>query len=142
MAMMILGLFPFHLRTLPYHTFGQRLSWRHPGNSRVGANPARQFLGPDEDTITLGGQLMTAVTGGPSQVSTLRVMADTGKAWPLIEGTGRFFGLYLITGLDETRRTFFADGAAREMDFELTLVLADDRQVDNLASASTLLSLL
>ena len=35
-------------------------------------------------------------------------MADTGDAWPLIEGTGRIYGLYVIESLQTTRTLFFS----------------------------------
>ena len=51
----------------------------------------------------------------------LQAMADTGDAWPLIEGTGRIYGLYVIESLQTTRTLFFQDGAARRIDFSLSL---------------------
>ena len=62
--MMTLGLFVFMLKTVPYQELQLQRSWRFPSNSRVGVRPALQFLGPDNDTITLSGVLLPEITGG------------------------------------------------------------------------------
>ncbi|MNJ73486.1 Phage P2 GpU [compost metagenome] len=48
-------------------------------------------------------------------------MAFTGSAWPLIEGTGAIYGMYVITSIQETRTEFFKDGKARKIEFTLNL---------------------
>lgn len=132
MVMMILGLFPFTLGTLPYQQLQQQLKWRLPGNSRVGQRPAYQFMGRDEETITMPGTLMPELTGGDTSLAMLELMADQGKAWPLIEGTGTIYGFYAIESLDTTRSEFFADGKAQRIDFTLTLKRIDDTLMDSL----------
>lgn len=124
--MMTLGFFVFTRLTLPYQSQQHELAWRHPSQSRVGARPASQYLGPDDETITLGGVLLPEITGGRLTLEALRKMADTGKAWPLIEGTGVMHGLFVIESLSTTRTEFFADGAARRIEFTLKLKRVDD----------------
>lgn len=131
MVMMTLGLFPFTLGTLPYQQLQQQLKWRLPGNSRVGLRPAYQFLGRDEETITLPGSLMPEMTGGDAALALLVLMADQGKAWPLIEGTGAIYGFYAIESLDTTRSEFFADGKAQRIDFTLVLKRVDNSLLDS-----------
>ena len=111
--MMALGMFIFSLETLAYQELQRQTDWRHGTTSRIGTNPARQFLGRGEDTITLPGVLLPALAGTPLSLDTLRYMADTGKAWPLVEGTGRILGIWVIESITETRTLFFQDGAAR-----------------------------
>lgn len=126
--MMTYGLFVFALGTVPYQELQRQIAWRHPATQRVGAAPAHQFLGKDEETITLSGSLLPELTGGRLSLAALEQMADGGRAWPLIEGTGTNYGLFVITALNTTRTLFFADGAARRIDFQLTLKrIADDR---------------
>ena len=84
--MMALGMFVFSLHTLAYQELQQETEWRHPSTNRVGAAPARQFLGRGDDTITLPGVLLPELAGTMLSLDTLRQMADTGKAWPLVEG--------------------------------------------------------
>lgn len=119
--MMALGLFVFSLKTLPYQDMQQSVSWRHPTSSRVGQRPASQFIGVDNETITLNGVLLPELIGGRFTLFFLRKMADQGMAWPLIEGTGSLFGWFVIDSLNVTKSVFFRDGAARRIEFTLTL---------------------
>ncbi|MFP7605316.1 phage tail protein [Serratia quinivorans] len=119
--MMILGMFPFALQTTPYQTSNQANTWRHVKNDRVGRSPRYQYIGPDEEPITLSGTLYPEISGGDVSLTTLETMAYTGRAWPLIEGTGKIYGMYVIDGLTQNRTEFFQDGKARKIDFTLSL---------------------
>lgn len=119
--MMALGMFVFSLRTAAYQELQRVTNWRHPSNSRVGSTPAYQFTGKGEDTITLKGEIYHELTWLRSTIDILRQMANTGKAYTLIEGTGYFYGLVIIESLDETKTYFFKDGAARKTEFTITL---------------------
>jgi phage protein U len=132
--MMALGMFVFGLPTLAYQELQRQTEWRHPSTSRIGARPARQYIGPGEDSITLPGLLVPELTGETLSLDALRIMADTGKAWPLIEGTGKIYGLWIIDSLQETRTLFFADGASRRIEFTLSLKRVDEGRVDLLGT--------
>ncbi|MBI2306108.1 MAG: phage tail protein [Rhodocyclales bacterium] len=124
--MMALGLFVFGLHTVPYQQLQRQMSWRHPSVSRVGRRPARQFTGPGDDVITLSGVLYPELTGGKISLAALQAMANEGKAWPLIEGTGIFYGLFVIEEISQTDSLFFADGAPRKIEFSMKLTRVDD----------------
>lgn len=130
MAMLCLGLFVFGLYSAPYQSFQHQLAWRHPSNSRVGLRPARQYIGPDDEGITLQGVLLPEISGGQPSLDVLRAMGDTGDAWVLIDGNGTLYGLFVIESLNATKTVFFADGAARRIEFTLTLKRVDDDAVD------------
>jgi hypothetical protein len=132
--MMALGMFVFGMHTLAYQEFQRQNAWRHGSTSRIGARPARQYLGPGDETITLPGVLLPEIAGSVLSLDTLRVMADTGKAWPLIEGTGRIYGIYVIEDMSETKTVFFSDGAARRIEFTLKLTRVDESRVDLLGA--------
>jgi phage protein U len=133
--MMALGMFIFSLETLVYQELQRQTEWRHGSTSRIGTNPARQFLGRGDDSITLPGVLLPALAGTPLSLDTLRYMADTGKAWPLVEGTGRILGIWVIESINESRTLFFQDGAARRIEFTIALKRIDDGRVDLLGAA-------
>ena len=133
--MMALGMFVFGMHTLAYQELQRQTDWRHGSTSRIGTNPARQFMGKGEDAITLPGVLLAEIAGSQISLDVIRQMADTGKAWPLIEGSGRIYGLWVIDSLSETRTLFFRDGAARRIEFSLSLKRIDDGQVDKLGAA-------
>jgi hypothetical protein len=61
-------------------------------------------------------------------------MGDSGKAWPLIDGAGRVYGLFIIDGLNETKSVFLANGQAKRIDFDLSLKRVDDNRVDLLGN--------
>lgn len=133
--MMALGMFVFSLETLAYQEFQRQTEWRHGSTNRIGTNPARQYLGRGDDSITLPGVLLPALAGSQLSLDALRTMADTGKAWPLVEGTGKIYGTWIIESLSETRTLFFRDGQARRIEFTLSLKRIDDGRVDLLGSA-------
>lgn len=122
---LILGYFVFCLHTLAYQDLQRQLAWRHPSTPRIGARPAHQYLGPDDETLTLTGTLHPEFAGTRLSLTLLQALADTGKAWPLIQGDGTLYGYYLITGLNTTGTLHFQDGAPRRIDFTLTLKRTD-----------------
>ena len=134
--MLALGMFVFSLHTLAYQEMQRQTDWRHPSTARVGAQPARQFLGRGEDAITLPGLLLPELAGTALSLDALRQMADTGKAWPMVEGSGRLYGLWVIDSLTETRTLFFLDGTPRRIEFSLSLKRIDDGSIDLLGAAA------
>ena len=75
--MMVLGLYVFMLRTVPYQELLYQRSWRHAANSRVNRRPSTQFLGPDNDMLTLSGDngRQTVVAGSGADGRTGKSMA-------------------------------------------------------------------
>ncbi|WP_145530107.1 phage tail protein [Yersinia alsatica] len=124
--MLALGMFIFMRQTLPYQNFQRNAEYRWPSNSRVGQRDAFQFLGIGEEKITLGGVLYPELTGGKITMTTLRLMAEEGRAWPLLDGSGTIYGMYVINNVSETDSVFFADGTPRKIDFTLTLTRVDE----------------
>ena len=134
--MLSLGMFVFSLSTLAYQELQRQTNWRHASNSRVGAPPALQFVGRGDDTITLPGIILPELAGSVLSLDALRLMANTGKAWPMVEGTGRIYGLWVIESLSETKTVFFRDGTPRRIEFTLTLKRTDDDRIDLLGAAT------
>lgn len=134
--MMTLGMFVFMLKTVPYQELQLQRSWRFPANSRVGLRPSLQFLGPDNDTLTLSGVLLPEITGGRLTLYALEQIAELGRAWPLIEGSGTIYGMYVIESLSQTKAEFFSNGECRRIEFTLTLKRADESLADMFGSLS------
>ncbi|MDD2059071.1 phage tail protein [Pseudomonas sp. GD03860] len=128
--MLALGMFVFSLHTLAHQQLQRQTEWRHATNARIGAHPGSQFLGRGEDEITLPGTLLPELAGSLVSLDEIRGMANTGKSWALVEGTGRVYGLYVITSISETRTLFFQDGTARRIEFSLSLKRVDEGRVD------------
>lgn len=130
--MMSLGQFVFSLTTLAYQDLQRQTAWRHAANSRVGARPARQYLGPGDDNITLSGLVALEFTRNTASLDQIRTMADTGKAWPLVDGAGYVYGQWVIEGLTTTNTLFMANGIPLRVEFQLTLTRVDDDRTDTL----------
>lgn len=123
--MMILGMFVFGLSTLAYQELQRQTDWKHPSNAVVGARDASQFTGKGEDTITLSGWVAPELTGSLYSLDALRLMADTGKAWILIQGTGRILGNFVITSIKEGKTYLTKNGEPARVDFTITLKRVD-----------------
>jgi phage protein U len=130
--MLALGLFVFSIHTVAYQEFQRSMQWRHPSNSRVGARPAYQYIGPGEETITLPGWIATELIGTPLSLMVIEQMANTGKAYTLISGLGLVHGVFVIEQMTETKSVFFSNGAARRIDFTISLKRIDDSLVDKM----------
>ncbi|HEI6972712.1 TPA: phage tail protein [Yersinia enterocolitica] len=124
--MLSLGLFVFMRQTTPYQNMNRNIDYRWPTNNRIGLRPAAQFLGVDSEKITLSGVLLPELTGGKLSLLALELMAAQGKAWPLIEGDGTIYGMFVIESLSQTGTLFFANGSARRIEFTLKLLRIDE----------------
>ena len=97
-----------------------------PSNSRIGKRDAFQFLGVGEEKITLSGELYPEITGGKLTLTAVRLMAEEGRAWPLLSGNGMIYGMYVINSVSETGAEFFTDGSPRKITFNLALTRVDE----------------
>ncbi|MBF0169056.1 MAG: phage tail protein [Alphaproteobacteria bacterium] len=119
--LMSLGLYVFGMNTAPFETLKRSTQSRWESQNRVGKGPAKQFLGPGDDTITIDGALALDLTGGPENLDKLREMASSGKAWILTAGTGEVLDAWFITSVDETRSHMYANGRPRLIEFAIQL---------------------
>lgn len=124
--MMSLGMFVFALPTLAYDELKRRTDFRHARSPRIGARDATQFVGPGDDSISLSGTAFAELSDGAASLDSLRAMGDSGDVWPLVDGAGRVYGAFVIEGVDEGQKFFFADGTPRQIDFTLDLLRVDE----------------
>lgn len=124
--MLALGMFVFMLHTLPYQSLQRSAEYRWPTNDRIGLRAAPQFLGQGDEKITLTGTLLPEITGGRLSLDALRLMADQGRAWSLIGGNGAIYGMFVVESLSDEHSEFFANGAARKIEFTLSLKRVDE----------------
>lgn len=124
--MLALGFFVFMRQTLPFQSMQRDAEYRWPSNSRIGKRDAFQFLGVGEEKITLSGELYPEITGGKLTLTAVRLMAEEGRAWPLLSGNGMIYGMYVINSVSETGAEFFSDGSPRKITFNLALTRVDE----------------
>lgn len=120
-----LGQFAFGIDTLAFDKLVRSSTWRHPSNSRVGARPARQSLGPGDETLGLTGVLAPEFRGTAKSLDDLREMADQGKAWALVGGES-ILGAWVIESLQQTGTHYTPGGRPRRIEFDLKLARVDD----------------
>lgn len=121
-----LGMFAFSVPTLAYDELQRRADWQHARAPRVGARDASQYVGPGDDKVSLNGTAFAELSDGEASLDELRTMADSGDAWPLVDGTGRVYGAFVIVGIDQRKKFFLPDGTARQIDFGIDLMLVED----------------
>ncbi|HBV7599011.1 TPA: phage tail protein [Escherichia coli] len=134
--MMIYGMFVFQLSTLPHQQIQQSRNWRHVKNERINRSASWQYIGAGDDTITLSGLLYPEITGGEVSLTALTSQAYVGRPWPLIDGVGQIYGMYIITGLNTTRSELDRYGRARKIEFTVTFERVDEDLRERLQSSS------
>lgn len=127
--LIMLGQFAFGINTLAFDKLVRSSTWRHPSNSRVGARPARQSLGPGDETIALTGVLAPEFRGTAKSLDSLREMANQGKAWAMVGGES-VFGAWVIENLQQTGTHYTIDGRPRRIEFDLKLARVDDMRAE------------
>lgn len=123
--LMVLGMFVFGMKSLPYQEFQRRMSWRHATSERHTERPAAQYVGLGEDTVSLTGVLVPEVAGSFSAIDNLVDMASTGDNWPLLDGAGQIWGSYRIENIDLRGTSIISGGIARRTEFAVDLVRQD-----------------
>jgi phage protein U len=119
--MMSLGTFRFGVNKASYQTFTRTAGYRWGRQDRLGRQPAMQFLGPDTQEMVLAGTIYPHFKGGLRQVELMRLVARAGNPLLLCDGLGWVWDRWVITGVEETKSVFMADGAPRKIEFVLTL---------------------
>jgi len=134
--MMVYGLFVFALDTLPYQQLRQSRSWRYVKNERVGRSAKWQYVGSGENQVTLSGTLYPEITGGNLSLGAVATMAYAGLPWPLIDGVGTIYGMYVLTGLEQTHQELDRYGNAKKIEFSISLQRVDEDAREKMQSAS------
>ena len=137
--LMAFGFFIFDLRTAAYDELQRQTQWRHASQEPIGRRPSYQYLGPGADIITLNGTLYPEITSGRVTLDLLRIMAEGGKGWPLIEGTGRLYGFWAVTDIQETSSELMRDGSPQKITFSVQLTRVDETRLDLLGTATNAL---
>lgn len=131
--MMTLGYFVFERKTIAPQQTQHTITWRHSTNNRIGARPSSQFLGAGDETKVLSGVLMPEFTGGEPSLNEITAMAETGKAYPLIDGSGNMHGFFVIEKITAGRSELVGNGAARKIEFSIELKRIDEQNTQQIA---------
>lgn len=118
-VMLQLGSYQFGLSTAAYQELLRRSGYRWASQDRFGQAPARQYTGPESETIELTGVIYAEFRGGTGQLDVIRALAKKGLPQRLIDGTGRLMGRWVIESVEETQSMFAAKGYPRKQEFTL-----------------------
>ncbi|WP_428243412.1 phage tail protein [Gynuella sp.] len=128
--MMLLGPVVFSIDTGAYEKLQHSTSYQWASQTRLGhpffkhlgvGGPARQYIGPGDDSISLNGTIYPQYKGGIRQLSLVRLTAGIGVAMPLLDGNGFVYGRWIIENVQETKSVFFADGIPKKIEFSVSL---------------------
>lgn len=137
MALMALGLFVFDAqKTVAPQSINRQSGFDYASAKPIGSAPFYQFMGEGAESLSLSGDLYPSFTGGKFNLTILRNMAKTGKAYILMTGYGEVLGHYIIQSLMESQSQFFNDGAAQKISFSLELKRYTHRRDERLANLS------
>jgi phage protein U len=126
--MLTLGEFVFWALGTSYDAIERDTKWRVATHKRVGQRPLLQFVGPDDDLITIPGTLYPQLTSGAESIEQLRALGDAGESLPLVDEAGWVYGLWAISQVRETQRHIMG-GKAQRIDFTVSLVRDDDSAI-------------
>lgn len=128
-----LGLFVFETTTAAFDELSRKSGYRFGTGNTVGTRPHMQYIGQDNDDISLSGTLYPEITKGIVSLDELRDMASTGKTYALMNGNGYYYGMCYIIDISETQTHLLEDGSSRKIGFSLSLKLADDSEREEVA---------
>lgn len=130
MAIMALGQFVFTLSDLAFNELQRQRQWNYAENAVATGRAKKQYIGQGEENITLNGNIYQEHGMGKREsLDELATMADSGQGYTLVDGSGYIYGVYIITGLDETKSFLIEVGVPRKIDFSLKLVRVDDDKI-------------
>ena len=129
-----LGLFVFEPFKVAFDELQQKINYRDGTGNAVGVRPRMQYIGPDNDTISFSGVVYPELAGSNvASIDELIAMGNTGKTYALLDGTGRFYGMFYIESINRNQSHLLTNGSPRKIGFDITLKLQDDSNRESVA---------
>lgn len=128
--MMMLGPIRFYVGGPAYQQLQRNTQYTWASQQRLGdpvlkylglGGPALQYIGPGGDSLTLNGTMYPPDHGSSLHLTLMRLSAGLGIALPLVDGSGMVWGRWIIESISDTRSMFLSDGAARKIEFNMSL---------------------
>jgi len=127
-VMLALGAYRFSIDTAAHQTLSRTSEYRWQSQDRLGREPAQQFVGAGNQTISLQGVIYPHYKGGLGQIDDLRDEAGQGVPLLLIDGMGWIYDLWVIKSISESQSALITDGRAQKIEFTVELAFYGDDQ--------------
>lgn len=129
-----LGLFVFEPFKVAFDELQQKINYRYGTGNAVGVRPRMQYIGPDNDTISFSGVVYPELAGSNvASIDELIAMGNTGKTYALMDGMGRFYGMFYIESINRNQSHLLTNGSPRKIGFDISLKLQDDNNREAVA---------
>ncbi|WP_067517824.1 phage tail protein [Endozoicomonas ascidiicola] len=125
-----LGRFAFGLDTGSVDSLSRNWSFRWASQERLGLNPAKQFTGLGDQTLSISGMIFPGEIGEAYFVEELAKEAGTGNPLLLVtnvKDVGQVLGYWCINSCQETSGNLDYQNKARTISFSLSLSFYGDR---------------
>ena len=119
--LMTLGEYVFDVDSAAYDEMRRSAEYRWAAQERLGRSPARQWVGPGEETIRLSGAIYPIRRTAAEELNALRGQARKGEPLRMTLGTGEILGLWTVERIRETGSAFLPGGVPRKVEFEVEL---------------------
>lgn len=122
-ALMALGPHVFEVLPLNYQELDRTTETVWASVPRLGARPARQFVGYGDDTLTISGVLFPEALGGRGAFEAIR--ATQAAATPIMlvgfgtASAGRVWGRVIILSVHDRQESIGRDGAGEILTYEI-----------------------
>lgn len=124
-VMMQLGFLQFSLDKATYQRLSRSTEYRWARLPRIGSNDAMQFTGYGPETIEIEGVIYPHFRGGLKQVDKMRTQASIGIPLPLVTGSGRVLGLWVVETISEGQEIFAKRGIPLRQEFTMRIARYD-----------------
>lgn len=120
--MLSFGKYVFAVNTTSYQQLQRTVGATWTATERLNTTPALHATGFPASTITLCGVIYPKTALELSAFSALRTQAQQLTPHWLVDGSGKVWGQWVITRLQETQTLFWSNGQPRQITFDVQLM--------------------
>ena len=119
--MMALGSFVFELRSASCQQVRKSYEYRWSNVDVVSGNTVLQSIGIGSEKIDLEGVIYPNFAKYATQITEMKLLAESQKPQLLVDGKGQIHGNYVIKQIDETQSFLDKYGTPQKIEFKISL---------------------
>jgi len=121
MTLMTLGGVPFEAYPFNTHEYAESGSVPFVEKAVIGGKPPKEFVGEDNEELTINGKLLPIKLGGLDTLDMVKQMKSSGQPQFLMRGDGKPLGWFVICKLN-AKSTYLTDqGIGQVVEFDIAL---------------------